>query len=167
MCETVHNRKDSAIFKGRIDDILHECLRLAINTILLLVPAFLTFPPLAVYALPAGSLVKYQYFAASDHGACETQQLFLARGPHACLHLGAQAALLGYGWPEPDAFQRLDDGFVGRLSEWVDVEADCSGQEERILRHYVQVGTDIGAWYGGNVDAVNSDLASAYLDHLK
>jgi hypothetical protein len=94
MRETVHNRKNSAVFKRRIDDILHECFRLAIDTIHLSVPAFLPFPRLVFYALPAGSLVKYQYFATSDHGACETQQLFLARGPHARLHLGAQAALL-------------------------------------------------------------------------
>lgn len=59
MCETVHNRKDSAVFEGRVDDILHDCFRLAIDTIRTLVPAFLQSPPMAFYGLPASGLVKY------------------------------------------------------------------------------------------------------------
>lgn len=79
MRKPVHNSKDSAVFEGRVDDILHDGFRLAIDTnIRTLVPAFLQYPPMAFFGLPASGLVEYQYFALSNQGSCKTQQLFLA-----------------------------------------------------------------------------------------
>ena len=84
MCETVHNRKDSTVFEGRVDDILHDCFRLAVDTKYSYMRQSLRFclkypaPMMAPYGLPAGGLIKYQYFAISDQGSCKTQQLPLA-----------------------------------------------------------------------------------------
>lgn len=71
MRQTVHNRKNGAVSEDCIDDVLHDCFRLAIDTIRnvrldLLQPSLTT-----LYGLPAGGLIKNQDFALSDHRASQ------------------------------------------------------------------------------------------------
>lgn len=60
MCETVNNRNNSAVFEGRVNNILHNCFRVAINTIPVLAVGNLQYLPMVSNGVPASGLVEYQ-----------------------------------------------------------------------------------------------------------